>query len=123
MWLKKERPKHAIYPHKVNYCDTCAKQKKLLRSKQTILNRIRHTGSAEEEQQKSIEDEMAQINEELKIHQGRHNKHMIITKRQQADAMKNGKKFVDWKPNTIKAMMKLRNWRSFTAVLSVDFQM
>ena len=39
-WLKKERPKHSIYPHKSDYCDTCAKNKELLRSKQTILNRI-----------------------------------------------------------------------------------
>ena len=55
VWLKKERPKHAIYPHKLDYCDTCAKQNELLRSKQTILNRIRQTGSAEEEQQKNYQ--------------------------------------------------------------------
>jgi len=46
--------------HKLDYCDTCAKQKEVLRSKQTILNRVRQTGSADEDQQKSIEDDSNQ---------------------------------------------------------------
>ena len=23
-WLHQHRPKHALYPHKLDYCDTCA---------------------------------------------------------------------------------------------------
>ena len=36
-WLKQFRPKVAICPHKLDYCDTCAKQSEDLRSKQTIV--------------------------------------------------------------------------------------
>ena len=31
-WLKKHRPKHAIYPHKLDYCDTCASLKNEIQS-------------------------------------------------------------------------------------------
>ena len=60
-WLKKERPKYSIYPHKLDYCDTCARKKELLRSKQTALNRIRQTGSTDGNQMNQIESEIAQI--------------------------------------------------------------
>ena len=67
-WLKKERPKYSIYPHKLDYCDTCARKKELLKSKQTTLNRIRLTGSADGQQQSQIENEIAQISSDLEIH-------------------------------------------------------
>ena len=127
VWLKKERPKYAIYPHKLDYCDTCAKQNELLRSKQTILNRIRQTGSAEEEQQKSIEDEMAQINEELKTHreqaQQSHDYYKDVTSRcheewKEIFRLETKHNKSDDETQTLE---KLRH--NFTAVLSVDFQM
>ena len=34
-WLKSERPKHSIYPHKLDFC---AKKKEELRHNQTTLN-------------------------------------------------------------------------------------
>ena len=58
-WLKKERPKHSIYPHKVDYCDTCAKLSETIRASQTTLNRIRQVGSAEWEDQVAIETTIA----------------------------------------------------------------
>ena len=27
VWLKKERPRYVIYPHKLDYCDTCTKKR------------------------------------------------------------------------------------------------
>ena len=33
VWLRQERPKHAIYPHQKDYCDTCAKVKQRIQSK------------------------------------------------------------------------------------------
>ena len=94
-WLKKEKPKHVIYPHKLDYCDTCAKQKELLRSKQTILNRICQTGSADEDQQKSIEDEMAQINEQVKVHRQQAQQSHDYYNEVKVDAKWNGKKFIN----------------------------
>ena len=67
-WLKKERPKHSIYPHKLDYCDYCAKKKEMLRRNQTTLNRIRQTRSASEEEQRKIEGEIFSLTSELKFH-------------------------------------------------------
>ena len=32
-WLKSERPKHTIYPHKADYCDFCARTKASMQEK------------------------------------------------------------------------------------------
>ena len=48
-WLKSERPKHAVYPHKVDYCDTCASFKVQIQSKQQVINRLMQTGEGSEE--------------------------------------------------------------------------
>ena len=127
VWLKKERPKHAIYPHKLDYCDTCAKQNELLRSKQTILNRIRQTGSAEEEQQKTIEEEIAQINEQSKTHreqaQQSHDYYKEVTSRcheewKEICRLETKQNRSDDETQTLETLR-----HSFTAVLSCDFQM
>ena len=36
-WLSQYRPEVAIYPHKLDYCDTCAKFNNDIRAKQTTL--------------------------------------------------------------------------------------
>jgi len=125
-WLKKERPKHSIYPHKSDYCDTCAKKKELIRSKQTILNRIRQTGSADDSQQRQLESDIAQISSDLETHREHsrksHEYYKDITSRC----------YEDWK--TICALeSKDRNaeenekleklYHNFTVVLSADYQM
>ena len=66
VWLKQERLKCAIYPHKLDYYDFCIK-KNLIQAKQTTLNRIRQTGSANESQQTQI----AALKDELKTHRKR----------------------------------------------------
>ena len=43
-WLKKERPNHAIYPHKANYC---AKTKASIKEKQTTINRKLQGGNVD----------------------------------------------------------------------------
>lgn len=40
VWLRAERPKHAVYPHQKDYCDTCAKFKNEIQSKQRTLTRL-----------------------------------------------------------------------------------
>ena len=67
-WLKSERPKHSIYPHKLDYCDFCAKKKEELRRNQTTLNPICQTGSADREEQKKIESEIRALTVELERH-------------------------------------------------------
>ena len=36
-WLKQDRPKLAICPHREDYCDTCSKQKISINAKQTTI--------------------------------------------------------------------------------------
>ena len=66
-WLNSERPKHAIYPHKVDYCDKCASFKVQIQTKQQIINRLMQTGEGSEEitQAKS---EKAEIESSLQQH-------------------------------------------------------
>ena len=39
-WLKKYRPKVAICPHKLDYCDTCAKKNEEIHAKQTTISAL-----------------------------------------------------------------------------------
>ena len=40
-WLKANRPKHRIYPHQQDYCDTCAQKKN-----HSMQNKLHSTGYA-----------------------------------------------------------------------------
>ena len=51
-WLKEERPKLAIYPHKVDYCDACASFRIEQQSKQQVINRLKQNGEAIEQVEK-----------------------------------------------------------------------
>jgi len=127
VWLKKERPKYSVYPHKLDYCDTCAKKKELLRSKQTTLNRICQTGSADENQQKQIENEMSQISAELEVHceQARksHDYYKEVTDRCNKDwaAICELESKANKNQQENENLEKLRH--NFTVVLSADYQM
>ena len=55
-WLKSERPKHSIYPHKLDYC---AKTKEELHCNPTTLNK---------EEQKEVEATIAKLTSELEMH-------------------------------------------------------
>ena len=57
VWLRDERPKVAIYPHKVDYCDFCAKVKKELQAIQQSINRLQQSGSATLQELKELEDD------------------------------------------------------------------
>ena len=67
-WLKQDRPKHALYPHKSDYCDFCAEKHESINRQQTTLNRIRQSGNASEEEQQVIESAIADLQEDLKQH-------------------------------------------------------
>ena len=60
-WLKQFRPKVAICPHKLDYCDTCAKMSEDLRSKQTILKWLKQTGSVSEEEVHSSDNSIKEL--------------------------------------------------------------
>ena len=67
-WLHKYRPKVAICPHKLDYCDTCAKKNEEIHAKQTTINRLKQTGKASSEDIQSIEDEIKGVKTSLEEH-------------------------------------------------------
>ena len=46
-WLKSHRPVVTIFPHQEDYCDTCARRKVDIIGKQTSVNRLLQSGSAD----------------------------------------------------------------------------
>lgn len=67
-WLKAHRPKVAICPHQQDYCDTCSRSKEEIRSKQTTINRLRQSASAEPSEIKQLEDDIMALNQEFERH-------------------------------------------------------
>ena len=47
-WLKQHRSKHALYLHKLDYCDTCAGLRNEVQELETQLKRLMQFGSASE---------------------------------------------------------------------------
>ena len=64
-WLKAERPKLAIYPHKLDYCDLCAHIKCKMQEKQTTINRKKQSGSVESGELEMLEKEKEELADSL----------------------------------------------------------
>ena len=67
-WLKAHRQKVAICPHQEDYCDTCSRRKAEIHAKQTTINRLLQSSTADPDDVKTLEDEMAAIKETLETH-------------------------------------------------------
>ena len=128
-WLKSERPKHSIYPHKLDYCDVCAKKKEELQRNQTTLNRIHQTGSADREEQRKIESEISALTVELERHcEDAKKSHDYYIETKNTCRCNN-----EWKEIESLQVKQVRTEQEedilkrlkhdFTAVLSVDYQM
>ncbi len=69
-WLKSERPKLAICPHRED-CDTCGKHKIEVHAKQTTINRLMQASNSEAEEIKKLEDELFHLKELQENHRQR----------------------------------------------------
>ena len=124
-WLKEERPKYAIYPHKVDYCDSCAIYKKDIQAKQQVINRLKQSsGEAEDIQQ--AESEKQEIEAALKKHKDEAReslacyRSMIDKCKQQWEDIKE----LEAKSCTAEEDEQLHTLRNtFTLILSADYQM
>ena len=58
----------AICPHKLDYCDTCAKYREDLRTEQTRLNRLKQTESFSEDEVRLLETSIDELNSALAEH-------------------------------------------------------
>ena len=61
-WFRLCRPKVAICPHKLDYCDTCVHFNK------ATLNRLQHTGSTDDEELKCLKDSVENLQSDLEAH-------------------------------------------------------
>ena len=67
-WLRKHRPKLSICPHQEDYCDTCCKRKEEIRAKQTAINRLLASATADPRQVSCLEDEKEALKQALEGH-------------------------------------------------------
>ena len=97
----------------------------LLKSKQTTLNRIRQTGSADGQQQSQVESEIAQISSDLEIHREQARKSHDYYKDVTSHCIE------DWEAICVLESKEYRNenenqalenlYHNFTAVISADY--
>lgn len=59
--VKAHRPKVAICPHQEDYCDTYARRKVDITGKQISINHLLQSGSADPNEIKALEDEIAAL--------------------------------------------------------------
>ena len=67
-WLKQHRPKVAIHPHKVDYCDTCKRLEMELSRHRQIIKRLCQSGSTSADKIVSHEQAIYDKEQELKDH-------------------------------------------------------
>ena len=70
-WLKQHRPKHAIYPHKLDYCDTCAGLNNELQGAEMRLKRLLQSGSCTEAECADIEKAKKEFTATLDSHKAK----------------------------------------------------
>ena len=126
-WLKKYRPKHAICPHKQDYCDTCAARNETIKAKQTTLNRLRQASASQPEELKQVEEEVKALKESLQKHRDEaragHQYFMEVTER----CTKEWKRIVELEEHTSleadqeQELATLKH--TFNLVISADYQM
>ena len=67
-WLQEFRPKVALHPHKLDYCDTCKYTKEHISQQQAILKRLTQSGSAPEQSLRDVQAEISASEEALRTH-------------------------------------------------------
>ena len=126
-WLKKERPKHAIYPHKADYCDYCAKVKANIQEKQTSINRKLQSGSADATEIAQLEKDKQTLEDKLQEHKDVARESLQYYKEMKTKCCEQWKEIIalDSKSDRSSAederLEQLKH--CFTLVISADYQM
>ena len=123
MWLKKYRPKHALCPHKLDYCDTCAGLKKEIQSCEMKLKRIVQSGSSSAENIGTVEDNKKGFQESLENHKKQahdsHESHLNDVKKCKEDWAKIVALERDPNADPVE-LLNLKN--KFVLVIGADYQ-
>ena len=125
-WLKSERPKVAICPHREDYCDTCSKHKISINAKQTTINRLKQASNSEPEEIKKLEAELVDLKEDHEQHRQRAQKAHECYVKETASCASRWKQINELDEKTTRtdeeeetlATLKLR----FNLVLCADYQ-
>ena len=125
-WLKSDRPKVALHPHKSDYCDTCKYLKEEVSRQQAILKRLSQSGSAEEQKLKDVEAKIKATEEELHSHKVEANAtrdyYNQMIKKCKTEWAEINKLSMEENPSqdTVSKLVVAKH--TFTLVLSADFQ-
>lgn len=126
-WLRKHRPKVSICPHKLDYCDACARLKERMRASQTTLNRLKQTGSSTPEELQSLESQIQMTQQELEEHKQEAAKSHKYYKEMVERCSKQWKTIQNLEEKTVlsvKEESELTNLKTtFTMTIDADYQM
>lgn len=120
----KHRPKVSICPHQEDYCDTCSKRKEEIRAKQTTINRLLASASADAKEISRLEDEKKSLKQALECHRYEaphaHKYYVDTTKKcgQESTELEGKAYFTDEEKERLTVMKN-----KFTIVVSADYQM
>ena len=117
----------AIYPHKVDYCDTCARIKSTIHEKQTTINRKLQNGNALPEEIKTIEVEKQALENELQTHRDVARESLQYYKESEEKCAKQWARICELEVKSSKTEAEKDELSTlkhcFTLLLSADYQM
>ena len=126
-WLKSERPKHAIYPHKADYCDFCAKIKASIQEKQTSINRKLQSGNVDAAEIQELQTEKESLETKLQEHKEMARQSLQYYKEMKDRCCEQWKEIIaleeksDRSPAEAETLDQFKH--CFTLVISADYQM
>ena len=120
-WLKSDRPKVAVCPHREDYCNTCSKHKININAKQTTINHLKQASNSKPEELQKLEAELVDLKKEQEHHR-RHKKLVNTMSRKQPLVHLGGSKLRSLKRRRHLVMTRRRHWLFSSTVLSADCQ-
>ena len=126
-WLKEHRPKHAICPHRTDYCDVCKQLNEEINRQKTVLQRLRHAGNSSDSQLREHEATLEQAKNDLSEHKLKAQKALEHYRFTTEQCARDWKAIVDLSAkdslNEDEIAQLERRKASFVLVLSADYQM
>jgi hypothetical protein len=125
-WIKENRPKVSLHPHKSDYCDTCKGLKEEISRQSAIFKRLMQAGSTPEHDLRLLQSEISTVEQTLSSHKeeaasGREYYNTVV-----AACATNWEKIMmmlneeNPTPDTLTELATAQH--TFTLVLSADYQ-
>ena len=121
-WLKKHRPRHGIFPHKLDYCDTCARLTNDINAKNATKNRLLQNSQSTPEDIQNIEEDIHLLEKNLQDHKTDAHKAYEYYKECIKRCQDQWENLVLLEESGDSEELECKK-HTFTAVLSADYQM